>query len=118
MGVETQPVVTVQQRSADEVLVRVAGRLDRGTVGDLRTTLRPLVDPPGTTVLVDLEDAQVGDAAALALLVELRRRAERRGSALQVVAADARTLRLLRRARLGAVVAPALLVPTAALATV
>ncbi|MBM6405477.1 STAS domain-containing protein [Phycicoccus sp. CSK15P-2] len=111
--------VTMTDEPCDDgTLVRLAGRLDRRTVADVRLGLHELLlETPGI-VLLDLDEVVVGDATALGLLVELRRRALRAGSDVRVVAADARTGRLLRRARLSTMLAPTLrgVTPSAALA--
>ena len=51
-------------------------------------------------VLLDLGEAHVGDATGFGLIVECQRRARRAGRPMRIVAADERTRRLLRRARL------------------
>ena len=58
--------------------------------------------PSGSTpLLLDLGEAHVGDATGFGLIVECQRRARRAGRPMRIVAADDRTRRLLRRARLG-----------------
>jgi anti-anti-sigma regulatory factor len=52
-------------------------------------------------LLLDLAEVHVGDATGFGLLVECLRRSRRAGRPLHIVAADDRTRRLLRRARLG-----------------
>ena len=51
-------------------------------------------------MLLDLGEAHVGDATGFGLIVECERRARRAGRPMHIVAADDRTRRLLRRARL------------------
>lgn len=101
------------EHASGEVRVRIEGRIDASTVGDLRVGLHSVVAAAGGgPVLLDLSGSSVGDATALGLLVEIRRYARRLGCSLHVVEACPRTLRLLRRARLGGLVRPA--VPAAA----
>ena len=80
--------------------VALRGRLDVRTVADLRLTLHRLIAEGTTPVLLDLSEAQVGDATGFGFLVECQRRARRAGRPMRIVAADERTRRLLRRARL------------------
>ena len=51
-------------------------------------------------MLLDLGEAHVGDATGFGFIVECQRRARRAGRPMRIVAADERTRRLLRRARL------------------
>ena len=80
--------------------VTLRGRLDVRTVADLRLTVHRLMAEGTTPVLLDLAEAQVGDATGFGFLVECQRRARRAGRPMRIVAADERTRRLLRRARL------------------
>ncbi len=101
------PLVSMSEHIRDDgILVRVAGRLDRRTAPDVRTAMHRVLSEPGRAVLLDLDEAVIGDATALGLLVELRRLALRSGVELRVVAADDRTARLLYRVRLHALLAP------------
>ncbi|WP_299441246.1 STAS domain-containing protein [uncultured Phycicoccus sp.] len=103
------PLVSMSEHIRDDgVLVRVGGRLDRRTAADVRTAMHRLLSGPGPAVLLDLDEAVIGDATALGLLVELRRLAQRSGVELRVVAADDRTARLLCRVRLHALLTPPL----------
>lgn len=90
----------------DQVLVRLGGRLDRRSAPDVRIALHRALSCSGRPVLLDLGEVVLGDATALGLLVELRRLALRSGVELRVVAADERTVRLLHRVRLQALLAP------------
>jgi anti-anti-sigma factor len=83
--------------------VALRGRLDVRTVADVRLPLHRLIADGATPLLLDLGEAHVGDATGFGLLVECLRRSRRAGRPLRIVAADDRTCRLLRRARLGAV---------------
>ena len=80
--------------------VALRGRLDVRTVADLRLTLHRLIATGTTPVLLDLGEAHVGDATGFGFIVECQRRARRAGRPMRIVAADDRTRRLLRRARL------------------
>ena len=75
------------------------------TVADLRLTLHRLIANGSTPVLLDLGEAQVGDATGFGFIVECQRRARRAGRPMRIVAADERTRRLLRRARLHSLLA-------------
>ncbi|MBM6400630.1 STAS domain-containing protein [Phycicoccus sonneratiae] len=95
------PIVTLTEHDHESgVLLTLAGRLDARSVADLRLTLHRVVADGTTPLLLDLEGVEIGDASGLGLVVELRRRAHRHGRAVHVVAADARTRRLLIRARM------------------
>lgn len=101
MAQGSAPLVTMTEHASDDgVLVRVSGRLDRRSAADVRLALHRLLADATDPVLLDLDEAVIGDATGLGLLVEVRRRAHRAGLDLRVVAADERTSRLLRRARL------------------
>ena len=76
------------------------GRLDVRTVADLRLSLHRVIADGTTPLLLDLGEAHVGDTTGFGLIVECQRRARRAGRPMVVVAADDRTRRLLRRARL------------------
>ncbi len=89
----------------------MCGRLDVHSVPDLRLSIHRVIDDGAGEVLLDLTEAEIGDATALGLLVECLRRARRAGALLRISAVDARTLRLLRRARLGSTLVPAVPVP-------
>ena len=80
--------------------VRVAGVLDVRTAADTRILMHRIVDGATGPILLDLADCQVRDSTAFGLLVELRLRAGRAHRPLRITAADERTRRLLRRARL------------------
>ena len=88
------------------VSIRVAGRLDARSVGQLRDELhRQLAAGHGQLVL-DLSAAEIGDATALALLAGTHHRARRAGQRLVLGSMSARTARLLRLAHLDRVLAP------------
>lgn len=81
--------------------VTLRGRLDRRSAADVRLVLRRLI-ADGTSVLhVDLAEVVIGDSTGLGVLVEALRHARRARRPMRVVAADDRTHRLMRRARLG-----------------
>ncbi len=87
--------------------VVLRGRLDVRTVADLRMTLHRVIANGTSAVLLDLGEAHVGDATGFGLIVECERRARRAGRPMHIVAADDRTRRLLRRARLHSLLTPA-----------
>jgi anti-anti-sigma factor len=87
--------------------VVLRGRLDVHTTADLRLSLHRVIAEGSTPLLLDLGEAHVGDATGFGLIVESQRRARRAGRPIVVVAADERTRRLLRRARLGSLLGTA-----------
>lgn len=91
----------------------IAGPLDVRTAADLRLTLHRSIAAGSTAVHLDLGRAHIGDATGFGVLVEVLRRARRAGRPLLIVAADDRSRRLLRRARMGSLLADEVL--TAAL---
>jgi anti-anti-sigma factor len=98
---EGNAIVTITERhDAGGCHVALRGRLDVRTVADLRLTLHRLIANGSTPVLLDLGEAHVGDATGFGFIVECQGRARRAGRPMRIVAADDRTRRLLRRARL------------------
>ena len=87
--------------------VALRGRLDVHTTADLRLSLHRVIAEGSTPLLLDLAEAHVGDTTGFGLIVESQRRARRAGRPMVVVAADDRTRRLLRRARLGSLLGTA-----------
>ena len=87
--------------------VALRGRLDVHTTADLRLSLHRVIAEGSTPLLLDLGEAHVGDTTGFGLIVESQRRARRAGRPMVVVAADDRTRRLLRRARLGSLLGTA-----------
>ena len=83
----------------------LAGRLDVRTVADVRLPLHRAIAAGTTAVHLDLGEAHIGDATGFGLVVEVLRRSRRAGRPLVVVAADDRTRRLFRRARMGSLLA-------------
>lgn len=79
--------------------IALSGRLDVRTVPDARLELHALVDGDDRPIRLDLAECTLGDSTALGLIVEVLRRSHRAGRAVRIVAADARTRRLLRRTR-------------------
>ena len=96
-------IVTITEHHDDGGChVALRGRLDVRTVADLRLPLHRVIASGSTPLLFDLGEAHVGDATGFGLIVECLRRSRRAGRPMHIVAADDRTRRLLRRARLGA----------------
>lgn len=91
-----RPTVTVTT-GAHGTLICVAGRIDGHTAADLRAELHDIIDNAISPLHLDLSDAELGDATALGLLVECHRRGRRRGHEMRLIAASARSERLLRR---------------------
>jgi anti-anti-sigma factor len=95
-------IVTIVEHHTDRGChLALRGRLDVRTVADLRLPLHRIIAGGTTPLLVDLAEVHVGDATGFGLLVECLRRSRRAGRTMHIVAADDRTRRLLRRARLG-----------------
>ncbi len=106
MAAQGTAIVTITEFHDDRGChVTLRGRLDVRTVADLRLTVHRLIAEGTTPVLLDLAEAQVGDATGFGFLVECQRRARRAGRPLRIVAAEERTRRLLRRARLHSLLA-------------
>jgi len=85
--------------------VCIRGRLDVQTVAEVRLLLQHAVDSGSGDLLVDLADAEIGDATGLGVLVGAHHRARRAGRQLVLVDVSARLERLLRAARLHLVLA-------------
>ena len=85
--------------------VTLRGQLDVRTVADLRLRLHGLIAGGSSPVLLDLGEVHVADATGFGFIVECLRRSRVAGRPLRIVAADDRTRRLLRRARLSRLLA-------------
>ncbi len=85
--------------------VCIRGRLDVHTVAEVRLLLQHAVDSGSGDLLVDLADAEIGDATGLGVLVGAHHRARRAGRQLVLVDVSDRLERLLRAARLHLVLA-------------
>ena len=59
------------------VRVRVGGRLDSHSIAQVREALHRVIDAGTGPVLIELPDAEIGDATALGLLVGAHHRARR-----------------------------------------
>jgi len=103
-----ESVVTIEDYE-DEVgcHVRLRGRLDRSSAADVRLALRRLIADGSSGLHVDLAEVVIGDSTGIGVLVEALRHAHRARRPMRVVAADERTHRLMRRARLGHLLATA-----------
>ena len=89
------------------VRVRVGGRLDAHSVAHVREVLHGVIDAGTGPVLIELPDAEIGNATALGLLVGAHHRARRLGRELYVGEVSERTARLLRMSHLDRVLAQA-----------
>ena len=95
--------MTVQRTGiADEV--RLAGRLDCRSAGEVRETLHAVLDAGSGRLVVDLSGLELLDATGLGVLVGAHRRARLAGGDLVLRGAPARIARLLRLARLDRVI--------------
>ncbi len=86
--------------SDDGQEARITGRLDVRSVADIRLALHRALAEGRGDLRLDLDDAELGDRAALGLLVECHVRARRLGRRLVLGELSPRTERLLRAARL------------------
>jgi anti-anti-sigma factor len=94
--------VTIDEREDDVGChVTLRGRIDRTSAADVRLALRRIVADGVSALHVDLADVVIGDSTGIGVLVEALRHARRARRPMRVVAADDRTHRLMRRARLG-----------------
>ncbi len=101
-GPATQPATACD---ADSVRIQVTGRLDARTVGQLRDVLQRQLAAGHGLLVLDLGDAEIGDATALALLAGAHHRARRAGQRVVLGPITDRTARLLRMAHLDRVLA-------------
>jgi anti-anti-sigma factor len=76
------------------------GRLDAGTVGDVRILLQDVLARGTGDLVLDLTDVDVADATGLGVLVGAHRRAERLERHLVLTGVGPRLERLLRMTRL------------------
>ncbi len=77
------------------VVVEVVGELDLAAVARVRETLHDALSVRPEQLVVDLRDCSFIDASALAMLLDVHRRACRSGGALTLRACSPRVLRLL-----------------------
>lgn len=90
---EALHIVTVTSQEA-ECVVYLEGELEFATAEPVRTRLRDLDDRP---VVIDLNGLTFTDSTGLALLLEARTQARRRGAALRIRGAAGQTRELLER---------------------
>ena len=77
------------------VVVEVVGDLDLSSVARVRETLHDALSVKPGRLVVDLERCAFVDASALAMLLDVHRRAWRSGGVLTLRACSPRVLRLL-----------------------
>ena len=101
------PLPTSTDRARLELMVtsdgqeaRITGRLDVRSVADIRLVLHRALAEGRGDLRLDLDEAELGDRAALGLLVECSLRARRLDRRLVLGELTPRTERLLRAARL------------------
>ena len=87
-------IVPVASEDAERLLLRIEGELDIATAGPLRARLRELDDQP---LMLDLSGLTFTDSTGLAMLLEERARALRKGKALRIRGATGQTRELLER---------------------
>ena len=104
-----------EHRIGGIITVAVTGELDLLTAPKLAARIGRLLRVEPADVVLDLIETQFIDSAGLAILLNLRRRLERRGRALRVLCDDGPVRRVIEMARLeealGVVPAPANPVP-------
>ncbi len=94
------PLTTALHRAPDRagpkvVVIEVVGELDLPAVARVRETLHDALSVRPEQLVVDLRDCSFIDASALAMLLDVHRRACRSGGALTLRACSPRVLRLL-----------------------
>jgi anti-anti-sigma factor len=103
---ERDAMVTVREAHDERGChLALSGPLDVRTAADVRLALHRALASGAGAVHLDLEAAHIGDATGFGVIVEVLRRARRAGRPLLIVAADERSRRLLRRARMGSLLA-------------
>ena len=108
------PVRIAPSARGQEVFIE--GRLDVRVAADLRLDHHAAIDDGVGDLHLHLDKAELGDATALAVLLECHRRARREGRRLVLAGVTPRTARLLRASRLDRVLhlnAPATVAVTA-----
>ncbi|MEP6798545.1 MAG: STAS domain-containing protein [Lapillicoccus sp.] len=78
----------------------IEGRLDARSLGDVRDALHAALAEGQGDLMLHLDRAHIGDRAALGLLLECHRRAQRAGRRLVLGDLSPQAERLLRAARL------------------
>jgi anti-anti-sigma factor len=97
-AVTTRPVVPFQQRR--DQTVTLTGRVDVRTVGAVRTRLHCAIDAGHGPLRVDVAGLELGDDAALGVLVGASRRARACGRSMVLVAVPVLLRRQLGRHQL------------------
>lgn len=80
--------------------VRLRGRIDAGSVAEVRLALHAAVDHGNGALYVDVSELHLGDATGLGALLGTHRRARRCGREVVLVDADPTLRRLLAYTRL------------------
>ena len=87
--------MTTRPAAPHVVVVDVVGELDHGSVARVRETLHDALSVRPEQLVVDLSRCPFVDASALAMLLDVHRRAWRSGGVLTLRACSPRVLRLL-----------------------
>ena len=77
----TTVVTVVEQIDERGHHVMLRGRLDVSTVADVRVTMRRIIQDGYLPIMLDLGEAEVGDATGFGFIVEAARCARRHGRA-------------------------------------
>ena len=91
----------------DGPMIVITGAIGVHTAADLRADLHEIIDGGRGDLLLDLGGAEIEDTTALGMLLECRRRAERKGRGIRLVAVSPSSARLLRRLALSRQFGPA-----------
>ncbi|WP_405725470.1 STAS domain-containing protein [Streptomyces sp. NBC_01537] len=102
---------TLTRASAEDgIVIAIVGRLDLGTVPEVRERLLRASCGPGAALVLDLSGVGFCDALGLGMLVAVDRRARQRGGGMRLVAASDAVVEALRASGLNRIlpVVPAL----------
>lgn len=90
---EPHPFFASQQRTNDQVVVRLGGDCDAATIDRLNSTLQEAVAQQPTGVIVDLAEATFIDSLALSALLAAAKRVRATGGSFRVIRALATEVR-------------------------
>ncbi|MBI1877082.1 MAG: STAS domain-containing protein [Chloroflexi bacterium] len=88
--------ITCQALEANQLLVRLKGRLDAATSSEVKTTLKQQIEAGHLQIIVDLQDVPFIDSSGLAALVSGLRLAREKGGSIALSSIQAQAYIVFR----------------------